>query len=1221
MESITGDEIWPVVGSFLSEFGPLSAQINSYDEMITTSIPEIIRSNNTVTFGDEKEKHTVIFGDIMFRQPVYRETTNESHILYPMECLYRGITYGSEMFVNVTYIDPTGKKEVMKNELIGIIPVMTKSCLCNLSTLSKEEYYDVRECVNDQGGYFITKGMPRIILDQERTSFNLNAVYHGKKKVPKFSTYAEVRSTSTKGAHSTVTTVGYFKNKEMICVSVPYLPEANPIPLGVIFCALGMTKVQDMFRCIFPTEESMAGEKDQILQLMTIVFEASFTCKTTEQALLYIGRKGKKNANDELEIQIEKKKEDDESKKFAISYAKHLLTKEFLPHMGREEKDLKKKAFYIGYMTRELILTIFGKRNPEDRDHFMNKRISCVGPLLSAQFFTAWKKIFKTIQKNALTCPRKDASTVISWIRSCSLTESLCGCIHKNMWTSKSSKSATAADVYERYNFPASLVNGRKICTPLQADNSKIIKPRTLHASHKDAICPSDTPEGKGIGLKKNKALSGYITIGTDASHIIEIIRLQKIFDFRDLEKDLKYLCLTKIFVNGEWIGMTSNPDQLISTLRRMRRNGDIHYEISISRSLDKSSVIVLTDSGRLCSLLLVVEDGKLKITRDHIDAIQSSEISFTNLLMDGIVEFVDMTEKEQALVCTSINDFHLLPEKERKSYDYVVVDPSLMYGVGASVISFPHCNQAPRNSFECSMGKQATGVPFINYTGMMTGTFNILDINERPLVQTRSAYSLGLESMPCGQNLVVAIMPFLGLGQEDSVVLNKTSVEMGMFRKHRFVHYTGIATQTDRTRTVFGVPDRETCNNFQGNPRHLGPDGLPKLGSKLRKDDIILGMIVIQEGPIEGVHRKPNTNASLIFDKNVNATIQAIQKGKNADGYEYIHIQVIEEHPIIVGDKVASCHAQKGTCGAIIPKEDLPFDPKTGLTPDLFINPLAFPGRMTIGQLIEALLGLLIPSVSLLHKVGAKDYIRELNKEIYSSFEFFGRACGDSTPFRKLDVKQISEELEKYGLNKFGEFSLICGTTGEKLHGLISMGIVRYQRLKHIVKDKIHSRARGPKTSLTKQPSEGRKLGGGLKTGTMERDCLIAQGASGVLKDRLMEQSDMYSMWICGKCGLQVVVNKTNPIFYCNVCCSDDIKKIDIPYGTKLVTQEMLAMNIASRFLTTERKIEVKKTIEEEEEDEDEEEGDEKEDEEEEEEAEEDGDDGEEDDGDDGDD
>jgi DNA-directed RNA polymerase beta subunit len=475
------------------------------------------------------------------------------------------------------------------------------------------------------------------------------------------------------------------------------------------------------------------------------------------------------------------------------------------------------------------------------------------------------------------------------------------------------------------------------------------------------------------------------------------------------------------------------------------------------------------------------------------------------------------------------------------------------------------------------AMGKQAVGTYAENYRQRMDQNAHVLHYTQRPLVTTRAQEHLGFTDLPAGTNAIVAIMCYTGYNQEDSVIVNQSALDRGLFRSTFFRTFTA-REKRDRPSSApppapgaprppipllekFERPDpRTTAGLGKRNFDKLDADGLPRINERLDENDAVIGKVTmlpqnyLAQDDGGGAAKRSDTNSTIVSkDSSVmmrqgewGIVDQVVVAQDEAAGARIARVRTRHERVPEIGDKLSSMHGQKGTIGMTYPQEDMPFTCE-GISPDVILNPHAVPSRMTIGQLFECLLG----------KVAAG-----------TGYE------GDGTPFSGLSVEQIADALHKTGYQRQGYERMYCGRTGQMLESLIFIGPTFYQRLKHMVQDKVHARARGPKTLMTRQPTEGRGRDGGLRFGEMERDCLVTAGTAAFLKDRLMDQSDKYEAYACEVCGLMCGVAGRNGVFHCRRCKdAGRIVRVQLPFAFKLLSQEMLAMSVTMRFVTRQNK------------------------------------------------
>ncbi len=458
--------------------------------------------------------------------------------------------------------------------------------------------------------------------------------------------------------------------------------------------------------------------------------------------------------------------------------------------------------------------------------------------------------------------------------------------------------------------------------------------------------------------------------------------------------------------------------------------------------------------------------------------------------------------------------------------------------------------------SKNCAMAKQAIGVYSTNYDHRMDKTAYVLSYPSRPLVETRVMNFIHLNQIPSGCQIHVAIMTHTGYNQEDSVLVNKGSIDRGLFMATIYHTEKDEDKNIIRDEIIRCKPDKTKTKGIKfGNYDKLNNHGFIPENSLVENRDVIIAKIIpIKENRNDPTKTIKYEDQSKTFRTTEETYIDKNYTGRNGDGYNFAKVRVRILRKPTYGDKFSSRHGQKGTCGNIIPECDMPFT-KEGLRPDIIINPHAIPSRMTIAQLKETLLGKVLLELGMF---------------------------GDGTSFGNLDVKTIINELQKLGYESYGNEVMYNGLTGEQLETSIFIGPVFYQRLKHMVSDKQHSRSIGPMVNLTRQPAEGRSRDGGFRIGEMERDVMIAHGMSKFCRERLYDVSDKYSVYVCKKCGMMASYNDGNKnskyaasaadfsIHKCNTCQNmTDFAKVDIPYAYKLLSQELQTINIVPRIIT----------------------------------------------------
>ena len=665
----------------------------------------------------------------------------------------------------------------------------------------------------------------------------------------------------------------------------------------------------------------------------------------------------------------------------------------------------------------------------------------------------------------------------------------------------------------------------------------------------KDGLVTHNTPEGQSVGVVKNLSYMTHMTIYSNSLPLYEYIlpNITKIDD-EGLTPEFIY-DKVKVFINGAWVGITLNPEELYVSLKNKKQQGIINIYTSIIFDYKLKEIRVCNDSGRLTRPVLIVKNKNILINNSIIKKLNTGEYSWDDLLTsskndEAIIEYIDPEEQSWSMIATVPKDL-IKSENYLKRYTHCEIHPSTMFGVLASCIPFPEHNQSPRNTYQCAQGKQAMGVYVTNYENRMDKTAYILNYPMRPLVETRIMDLINLNKIPSGSQLIVAIMTHTGYNQEDSLLINKGSVDRGM------ALVTVYHTEKDEDKQKINGDEEIRCKPDPTKTKGLKMGNYNKVNSKgvipentlvENRDMIITKVVPIKENRNDHTKVIKYEDQSKIYKTCEETYIDKNYIDRNGEGYNFAKVRIRTVRKPVIGDKFSSRHGQKGTVGNIIPECDMPYT-ANGVRPDIIINPHAIPSRMTIGQLKETVLGKVLVELGLF---------------------------GDGTAFGDFDVKDICDLLLKAGYEAHGNELLYSGLTGEQVECSVFMGPVFYQRLKHMVNDKSHSRSIGPMVNLTRQPAEGRSRDGGLRFGEMERDCMVSHGAARFTRGRMYDASDKYQVFTCKKCGLIASYNDKLHIHLCHTCGNrSDFAYVEIPYACKLLFQELNTMNIAPRLIT----------------------------------------------------
>lgn len=761
----------------------------------------------------------------------------------------------------------------------------------------------------------------------------------------------------------------------------------------------------------------------------------------------------------------------------------------------------------LSIIIEKMCIMRYSDKAEDDRDHLKNKRIDMVGCLIATLFRQLYKKMLKDIQVS-LSKNIVELSVIPTLVKTKIITNGLKYAFATGNWGINSSFRTGISQVLNRHSYMSTLSHLRRINSPVGKEG-KMVKPRQLHGSHAFRICPCETPEGHACGLVKNMALTNLISLDSNSEPVKFIVK-----DFLKDDGDIY------IYVNGDYLGNVRSKENIDKKLREIRRNLDINPETGITKN--EKEIRIYTEGGRSIRPLVVLKDGVYPEI--------SEEESWMDLLKSGKIEYIDSSEEECLLIAMTPDDV----VERGLSFTHCEIHPCVMLGITSSNIPFPEHNQAPRVVYQSAMGKQAMGMFSTKHSQRMDTYSHVLHYPQRPLVNTQVADMLHYNELPSGMNVVVAIMCYSGYNQEDSIIMSQSAIDRGLFRSSFYRTYKEEQNVSSTSKETIEVPNKNECVAMKYcDYSKLDDDGIVKNGIKVESDDIIVGKT------LETTSMGKKKDSSLSIRHNENGYIDKVMLSTNEQGLPIIKTKVRSLRIPEIGDKFASKHAQKGTIGITYAQEDMPFT-SDGIIPDIIVNPHAIPSRMTVGQLIEC---------------------------IYGKYCAMSGTYGDATVFSNPDPHVISDALESIGYQRHGEETMYHGQTGEMLKAKIFIGPTYYQRLKHMVGDKIHARSRGPLQILTRQPVEGRARDGGLRFGEMERDGIVAHGASAFLKERLLDQSDAFIVYVCSKCGIMCHHDFKTERSYCQSCDSTDVYGVKIPYACKLLFQELQSMNIVPRI------------------------------------------------------
>jgi DNA-directed RNA polymerase II subunit RPB2 len=1073
--------------------------VQSFDLWVTDILPKQIMAKTLKT-----DISVISFRNIFFQSAGKLGDPST----YPNDARLRDTSYLATGYFDIIERFNNNTEETEHRVMFGQIPVMLGSCLCVTRQLNAAERHKIGENYMDPDGYFIIKGNERLVIIQEKLRMNKILLYY---KDNKGTLLCTMTCATITGSHIINVLVG--KNRGLK-LHIKTFGAGKHVPVLLLYKFFGYTNIEDILAHLFKFTTSK--DRNKILQILV---PSVFKYETTEDVYQYIHRKSTESSKIKEETW-----EDDKQK------IKQDVISGLFPHMNGEP--FERKLDMLAMMIMRVVEFKIGSGYLDDRDSWGNKRLEASPRMMESLFTAIWDKIIDSIQTkldtertgehgigNHLMSVKKHLTTEV-------MKEDFVNSFAGQYWGLKNNKSVSPVSRYKQ-NMTDILkrdahLSAHSHMRRVSATTNKQTKQASIRLvpwSGLGAICPAETPEGGSCGLVKNMASTCWTSLERDDAPVIDYLNGRIV---SDKTED----CKEKVLLNGRFIGWT-NGSKTETYLRKLKVSGNLYYDICII--LEKSYLTIYTDASRVLVPLLIVKDNEIVL--DRVIRELGEIPDFPYMLSHGIVEYVDIAEHNMIdLVFSKQHLADRLRKEPNLRVTHCDLDPTSMLSISTNIIPFAHMSQAPRNTYQASMGKQALGTYHTNHKARFDTTARIMVYPNRPIFEPQMNKLLGLNEIPAGQMVRVAIMTHEGWEQEDALVVNRHSIDCGMFFTVKY--FTKIATISKdhgkEIKEAFGIPPVKLKGAKSYS--HLDENGLPVLGSFVQRDDCIIGKVRHIGKDVKDVSMYLGVGECGIVDR-----VTVIQ---NAGGVNQITIKVkIREFRVTVtGDKYASRYAQKATIGKIREAHQMPFTDK-GVCPDVIINPIPIAKRMTINKVNETI----------------------ISKGAALKGEYI-----NATTFRSQDVEYYAKVLEKNGFNFSGEETMYDGMTGKKIQAKIYNAPCYYQALRHQVKDKIQVRGLGFSKMTTRQPTCGRHEGGALRLGNMERDALISHGASAMLLDRMCYCSDPFTLVICIKCGhIGSAIQQGMAMFPCKACHNTKFGRVKTSYVFKYLIHILAAANI----------------------------------------------------------
>ena len=1203
-----------IIESFFKERSLVNHQLASYNDCIPSTVNQLSRMERiirNIRVGTDEEiiddlggyikldvadqEIVIRLKDIKLGAPNIREANGSYHHASPMECRLRKLTYQSPVSIDFTIYRNGVASFPEEGVQVGSIPIMVRSQRCHLHpshiadgrtlepTKSSEDAALLAELLRsrgedplDPGGYFIINGTERVLISMEDLAPNRVTVEINK-RTAKRTEVAKIFSQKN-GMRKPLTVEKRRDGMLMVKVSTA---GTTPIPVVLLMRALGIENDQEVFTAI-------SGPQETFKYIVANINEVNGDEKQE-------GEYDVKSTNEAYEW-LQKKFAAGQQKEYREARVNQLLDRELLPHLGDQTEDRKKKAIFLGRIVRQVLEMALNDKEPNDKDHYANKRVRLAGDLIEDLFRVSSGQLARDLKYQLERHHnRKRELKITSCLRPDVLSSKILHALATGNWVGGRSG---VSQLLDRTTYLASLSHMRRVTSPLVRSQPHF-EARDLHPTQWGRLCPNETPEGQNCGLVKNAAQM------VDISEEVDPHEVRERLDELDVYQPDDWTDGDRVHVNGDIYGMHKKGKNLVNHFKNARRRGTIPSEVSIRHDLENRDIFINTDKGRILRPLLVLYDGTPRLENHHLVDLAAGNITFKDLVNDGIVEWVDAEEEEDLYIAPrpfvlpetvpegkfsgrpvthekirwanlgQPGESNAILEAEVRmpngsievaklevpllfgaEHTHVEIDPQLVLGVCASLIPYPEHNSTPRVTGGTAMIKQSLGLPSANYRLRPDTRAHILHYPHRSIVRTDAMKTTNFDERPGGQNFIVAIMSLHGYNMQDAVIMNRASVDRGLGRstfnrtynaeRRRFPggQVEEIEKPGNKLTEVKGLKPAEAYF-------HLEDDGLPLPETYLEGGNVLVGKtspprFLEESNSGAFLMAQERRESSMLVRHGEKGWVDNVYVTESDNSGRLVRVMVRSHKIPEVGDKFASRHGQKGVIGRLVEPEDMPFT-QDGVVPDLIINPHAIPSRMTVAHVLEMIGG----------KVGAME----------------GRRI-DGTAFRGEKESSLRDGLVRNGLAHTGRETMVNGETGESYPAEIFVGCIYYQRLHHLVSSKIHARSRGRVQILTRQPTEGRARQGGLRFGEMERDCLIAHGASMVIKDRLLDESDGIDMFVCAQSG-HIAWYDPKRRTYVSPVHGDgaEVYKVQTSYAFKLLLDEMKSLGVAMRLELEDRR------------------------------------------------
>ncbi|KAK3866677.1 hypothetical protein Pcinc_027812 [Petrolisthes cinctipes] len=1039
--------------------------------------------------------------------------------IYPRECVERGTSYTAPISAIIEWVHE-GVESSSFRQALGDFPIMVRSKKCNLHGMDGKELMERGELVNETGGYFIINGACRILrlLNANRRNFPLAVIRETWKKRDDAFTEKGVMIRCVRDDQSSTMNILHYLTTGMAKLEFTLKKEMFFVPLIMCLKALMNYTDHQIYQHLMKGREKDIYLSQKIKAMMRELQENQLY--NQDMCKEYIGKSFRHRVADSTPEWYTDKQICD-----------FLFHNQVLIHL----KNNSDKFETLCLMARKLYAFVGGDCKAESVDAVSMQEVAMGGHVYLLYLKEKLMDLLRTVKYQIIAKNKKEGpgwAATDNDVKRAAVVGKGTGHMFESFIATGSLNSKTGCGLMQMTGLTVSFdhLNRMRDMSHLRAIHRgtffldmKLIEPRRLTGEAWGFICPVHTPDGAPCGLLNH--LSQDCVIPSREPRDQTVLRALNRLGMTPLGTPplRPYAKCLEVVLDGALVGHVPQEEAqaLANELRIMKTQQEIYKFTEIVMIAQRKY------GGQYPGVFLMTSPARMMRPVVHLDT--------------HTVEYIGTLEQLYLNIAVTPEDI------EQGVHTHVEVDKRTIFSNVGKLVPFSDCNPNPRNMYQCQMGKQTMGTPFHNWRSQTTSKAYRLQYPQVPLVRNAHYDNINMEEFCMGFNAVVAIVSYTGYDMEDAMVLNKCAMERGLAHgqiyKTEFVDLSKIQAFSKIKNAVNFVfsrnPASEKLRSF------LDHNGLPYPGSQLTEGNPYYCVYDVRS---KRYRETTYRGEDCVVDK-----CSILTSNLNDGECQCACITIrIKRNPII-GDKFASRSGQKGILSILYPPEDLPFSER-GIMPDIIFNPHGIPSRMTAGKLLELVAG--------------------------KSAAEFGKSF-DSTPFEFSDedpaVDYFGKILEKAGFNYYGEDVLYSGVDGRMMEVEIFEGIIYYQRLRHMTSDKYQVRATGAVDIVTRQPVKGRRRGGAIRFGEMERDCLISHGAAYTLKDRLLDCSDLSIEWVCSMCGslispsvrLEDGTRKYGWLLpQCTVCGPEaEVKRISLPYAFKYLVTELASVGIKTQL------------------------------------------------------